>query len=436
MVRPPAFPVAVAALCLAAAGCSKAKTGHSTGSTGECVACHGGPDNSAPPIALSGALATSSLSVGAHQMHLHPGPFRKAVGCDECHPVPATVSAPGHNDGMVYVVFGGLATAGGATRCGTGRNPASPSCSATYCHGGTLAGGTNNNPVWTIGGRPSNPASQVACGTCHGIRPHRASRRRRQRHPRLQHLPPGTVKADGALDLQGGYIRRAGRGRGRLHGLPRRPGAAPAANASAPPRDLSGNTATTFAGVDAHQSHLTANTGISQTIACGECHVVPPSLAAHPDGQLDISWGLLSKAGGAGPSWDPGTLGCSATYCHGSTLQGGTLTAPVWNKVDGTQAACGTCHGIPPPPPHSQSPSCGTAGCHGYTNSTVDPAKHIDGYVNLGDFTCTSCPDAGPAGVHRLAPPPDVSGDVLPTSRASAPTSRTSRTTRCAGGGC
>jgi predicted CxxxxCH...CXXCH cytochrome family protein len=92
-----------------------------------------------------------------------------------------------------------------------------------------------------------------------------------------------------------------------------------------------------------------------------------------------MTWGPLARTGGASPSFNGST--CSSTYCHGATLAaGGTITAPLWAKVDGTQAACGTCHGAPPPAPHTTSTACGS--CHeGYTATSVNLATHIDGQV-------------------------------------------------------
>jgi hypothetical protein len=65
---------------------------------------------------------------------------------------------------------------------------------------------------------------------------------------------------------------------------------------------------------------------------------------------------------------------------------GGTNTEPVWTTVDGTQTACGTCHGLPPDgihPPASFPADCTT--CHGNIDATgtfIDPASHIDGVVD------------------------------------------------------
>jgi predicted CxxxxCH...CXXCH cytochrome family protein len=63
-------------------------------------------------------------------------------------------------------------------------------------------------------------------------------------------------------------------------------------------------------------------------------------------------------------------------------------TAPSWTSVDGSEAACGSCHGLPPPRPHpyvEQSPNC--SGCHQDlapdNRSFVRPDLHIDGEVTF-----------------------------------------------------
>ena len=66
---------------------------------------------------------------------------------------------------------------------------------------------------------------------------------------------------------------------------------------------------------------------------------------------------------GAAPAWDRITATCSASYCHGQFPGGNALNAVSWTTVDGTQAACGTCHGLPAPYPHPQNTGCAT--CHG-----------------------------------------------------------------------
>ena len=69
---------------------------------------------------------------------------------------------------------------------------------------------------------------------------------------------------------------------------------------------------------------------------------------------------------------------------HGATLDaGGSLVTPKWTVVDGTQAAGGTCHDLPPGGDHPQSDDC--ACCHSDIDadmSFTDPSKHINGVVS------------------------------------------------------
>jgi predicted CxxxxCH...CXXCH cytochrome family protein len=126
----------------------------------------------------------------------------------------------------------------------------------------------------------------------------------------------------------------------------------------APPRDLNKNTATTAVGVGAHQIHLRGD--ISSTgIACQECHDVPARVFTDnhltPSGPNKVVFGELTSFDtelvdmqANPPTYNPHaqTPSCSNTYCHGH-FTGGNNYTPVWTVVDGSQAACGTCHGNP-----------------------------------------------------------------------------------------
>jgi predicted CxxxxCH...CXXCH cytochrome family protein len=215
---------------------------------------------------------------------------------------------------------------------------------------------------------------------------------------------------DGVVDATGGGSCTS------CHGDSSRAGP----SSSAPPRDTAGNTATTAPGVGAHQVHL-AGGPLRAGISCTECHPVPAAVATgvHPNGVLELAFGPLASAGTTA-AWNATTLTC-AVYCHGVTLGGGTVTAPVWTTVNGTQAACGTCHGVPPPLPHVQLANCG--GCHpGATSTTVDPTTHVDGTVQTVTLACTSCHgDAARALVAgadpraQAAPPSDSTGATATT---------------------
>jgi predicted CxxxxCH...CXXCH cytochrome family protein len=126
----------------------------------------------------------------------------------------------------------------------------------------------------------------------------------------------------------------------------------------APPRDLSRNTATEAVGVGAHQVHLRGGE-ISGGIRCSACHSFPvaPLGDEHfePTGPDKVVFGglaardtELSDMEGNPPAYsaDITAPSCSNTYCHGHFTGGNNFT-PVWTVVDGSQAACGSCHGDP-----------------------------------------------------------------------------------------
>jgi predicted CxxxxCH...CXXCH cytochrome family protein len=381
-----------------------------------CTSCHGDatrtllagadPDaKAAPPVDTHGNTAPAARGVGAHQAHLGASALARPIACAECHVVP---SSTGHANGTAEVAFGAIARTGGATAAWTGAT-----C-ATYCHGGTLGGGTNTDPSWTGG------ADEAACGACHGLpppAPHVQNASCGSCHPGYgpTSVNPAT-HVDGQLQVTGAATCTS------CHGdAARTPvaGADPNARA-APPVDASGQTSTTARGVGAHQAHVSAGPeSLSPPIACAECHVVPSS-TSHSDGAVNVTFGAKARTGGASPSWN-GTS-CATSYCHGATLAGGTNQAPSW--IGGaSQAACGTCHGSPPPAPHVQSTGCGA--CHaGYTASTVNWAVHVDGQVQVSAASCTSCHgDASRVGVAGAdpnlasAPPMDTAGNTASTAR-------------------
>ena len=360
-----------------------------------CNACHGSAQNPAPPTDTQGNSSTALRSVGAHQSHLGVSDWHGPVACGECHVVPANAGAPGHMDASpAEVTFGALA--GGGTWDGT-------SCASTYCHGGTLnAGGSNTAPVWT-----TVDGSQAACGTCHGApppAPHTTMTDCGLCHPNVQ---PGTMTfSDPASHINGTVdVDTSSAACTSCHG---------GGGNAAPPVDTAGNTSTTVRGVGAHQSHL-ATSDWHAAVACDSCHVVPTGVS--DAGHIDASPAELTFGGIAGgTSWD-GTS-CSSSYCHGGTLNaGGTNQAPVWTTVDGTQAACGTCHGAPPPAPHTTMTNCGL--CHPNvqpgTMTFSDPATHIDGTVDVDTSTagCTSCHGGG----GNPAPPVDTAGNTATSAR-------------------
>jgi len=150
-------------------------------------------------------------------------------------------------------------------------------------------------------------------------------------------------------------------------------------------------------------------------VPCAECHRVPARWddeghirvdgAADPP-PAEVALGPLSARDldpperEGPPSYAAGTQTCSNVYCHGGALgEAGALhPAPSWT-TEGDQAACGGCHGVPPPD-HVEADGC--AACH------AGGAAHLDGTLDLGDGSgdCTACHGGGGS----AAPPRDLSG--------------------------
>jgi predicted CxxxxCH...CXXCH cytochrome family protein len=110
------------------------------------------------------------------------------------------------------------------------------------------------------------------------------------------------------------------------------------------------------------------------------------------NGTIDVTFGALSTANGrVSPRFDAAsTRACAGTYCHGGFPGGNVTNAPTWTTAAAGQAACGTCHAVPPPAPHPQRSACGD--CHpGYTSTTVAAATHVNGTIEVAGLTCTSC---------------------------------------------
>jgi len=362
-----------------------------------CNQCHGSagdpfdPTRQAPPFDTRGNLDTTAPGVGAHQAHLRTSNWHAPIDCDACHQVPAVDTAAGHRDTALpaELIWGGLADADGAqpTHDPGGR------CT-NYCHGVTLSAGSNITPEWT-----RVDGSQVACGACHGLPP----------DPPHPHVTAGTFCADchsavvrsdgsgwstvvnGDLHVNGNVEVDAVMPCDGCHGGPDGP---------APPADTSGGFDTSLASVGAHGSHMTHGS-LSLALACDECHVVPAqwSDAGHidGDGRAEVVFGGPIPSYFT-PVWDPDALTCADTYCHGSFGSRGEPYEPIWNLVDGSQAACGNCHGTPPENSHVQPnpgpmdgsvcSNChfgtvGPPGCNFHNGGPpcviANPALHIDG---------------------------------------------------------
>jgi predicted CxxxxCH...CXXCH cytochrome family protein len=409
-------------------GCLTSRSAPSAGGDAreeDCTVCHGDRqsfpgDNlrsAAPPEGVHldtahGPTATSVAGVGAHQSHLRAGAITVAVKCAECHVVPQkggqlAADVPGHMD----AAFDAAGNQRSAPTSFTGRavlhdvvaayDPATHTCT-NYCHGATLTGGAAVRPDWTAAG-----AGEAQCGGCHGApppAPHPQNGACAKCHPTVDealNIIDPEHHIDGAVDLVPAIAAGTCNA---CHGN--------AANA-APPVDTQGRSDTSLASVGAHQAHLQGSP-IAAALPCTSCHTLPDPQHPfdHIDGVVELVWSDLARTGGATPTYDGAT--CS-NYCHGQTLTGGSNPTPRWTVVDGSQAACGTCHGTPPSlPGHPQSNKCSV--CHPTVDASgaiVQPDKHVDGKVDLisGTAACNSCHGSAA----NNAPPVDTQGRSDPS---------------------
>ncbi len=374
-----------------------------------CDTCHGSAGNPAPPLDTTGGMSTDLRGVGAHRSHLSASTWRAEITCDQCHKVPGAMESIGHIDSPLpaEIVFGNLA---GLTAAWNGTT-----CSNVYCHGATLkdgagsAGGSATRPAWTVVN-----GAQSQCGSCHGTPPpppHPADADCGKCHPTMT-PGAGLVIADPARHIDGNLDVNTDQACNTCHG---------GASGNAPPRDTLGNAVSTARGVGAHQSHLNPSSPIGKAIVCIDCHRVPAAVTSlgHIDTPLPAEVSFSGRAG-ASPTWNGAQ--CANVYCHGATLTsgaggaGGTATTPLWQKVDGTQRQCTSCHGFPPPLPHPQNPDCGA--CHlnvapGSNQVFLDVTKHVDGNLDVNDNqACNAC-----HGGANNAPPRDTTGGAATTLR-------------------
>ena len=173
---------------------------------------------------------------------------------------------------------------------------------------------------------------------------------------------------------------------------------------------MNNDTLTTSPGVGAHVKHLYDNQ-LGSEILCSTCHKVPQEVydPGHVDSNLpaEVIFGNLAiYDGGANAGYNFSNATCSDVYCHGSfeflkdsaganawiytdSLIVGNSFAPKWNKVDSTQAVCGSCHLLPPTGHQNagNDPNATTcATCHpgvvDVNGNIIDQTKHINGMKN------------------------------------------------------
>lgn len=341
--------------------------------SGACDRCHGSAGESAPPQDTLGNESSRAIGVGAHRAHLAGGAYSRPMACSECHAVPASADDVDHIEGLPARVE--LTGVGMSGQRAPSWNRATASCSSTWCHGPSPSQ-QNLSPRWTSPQRSD-------CGSCHGApppAPHPQLERCSQCHASVVAGDDRTIIAralhvDGVVDVTFDGDCTA------CHGD----------ITPAPPKDLAGNRATTFAGVGAHQAHSNAGPR-ARAVSCSECHAVPRGAfdVGHLDsaGPAEVEFTGVANAFGGTPLYANGT--CNGTSCHGGKFpgthrSGGANVSPRWTSVDGTQASCGTCHGLPPPAPHPYQNDCSS--CHrNIASDNVSftlPELHVDGIVTF-----------------------------------------------------
>jgi predicted CxxxxCH...CXXCH cytochrome family protein len=340
---------------------------------GECQLCHGSQASPAPPFAVTGESSTRALGVGAHQAHLTGGEAGRALACTECHRVPDTLDEPSHVDGLPAKV-----TLTGVSQSGDRRpawEHASATCADTWCHSPS-PGTQQPSPLW-------NEPVSLGCASCHGApppAPHPQMTNCVQCHADVVASDNYTI-VERARHVDGHVDVAFDQGCSSCHGSQQSP---------APPVDVSGNQAPSVPGVGAHQAHIFGS-GLARQVPCAACHHVPEGALeqGHIDTPLpaEVIFSGAALIGAAEPRYVGGS--CQQTSCHGARLpsgnpSGGRLTSPSWTGTG--QAACGSCHGLPPPPPHPND-TYPCSACHQNIGedgvSFSHPELHVDGVVTF-----------------------------------------------------
>ena len=361
----------------------------------DCSTCHGDAVSAAPPKDLSGVRLTTSLGVGAHRTHVTDGLAHKAYGCAQCHLDVKNAEDEGH-----YRRRGVFLTGPAEVKLASGPggiaawDRTTATCTNSACHAPSPAdtASTRKVPVWTRVG-----PGEIGCGSCHGAPPSNHA----QGNDRCE-LCHGASYADGGVDfalhLNGAVdVRGGGMRCDSCHSGPDSPTFI----------DLEGRGADAgVKSVGAHDAHLHASK-LRGPLTCNECHLVPQNVSSpghidstrpaevFPDGGTGLAWAF-----NAVPVYDASNATC-ANYCHGGGNFGHTDAAPNLLRLPSwpggaDQAACGTCHGLPPQDgtvAHVAAANLSCDTCHGGTVGadggilfSTGPdggltSKHLDGRI-------------------------------------------------------
>jgi predicted CxxxxCH...CXXCH cytochrome family protein len=373
------------------------------------------PVKGASPHAQALSSGASCALPGVHAKHLN------AFACATCHPVGAT-----YGFDVPYTFPGGTTTAGGTIVPRTATTPTSCTVACHYPKGapaksiewtvpGPLACTACHETAALPAGHPpvSANATRAECEACHQTSSHLQGTVALVAHaaswtnPASPDFHASSANA-GLASCQGCHGQELTGGRtgvscAQCHDVNLPAGVTSwkvsctmchggTDNATGAPPATTWGHADDPVRAGAHTSHVTAST-LAPAFDCGVCHVKPVDALAsgHIDGDTaSVAFAGLATTTGVAPSWDRAAATCASTYCHGATLSGGTNTQPSWTTVDGSQAACGTCHGIPPSVLHP-AVTGGPSACNPCHPATVDASgavippsaggKHLDGLV-------------------------------------------------------
>jgi predicted CxxxxCH...CXXCH cytochrome family protein len=351
------------------------------------INCHGEDTSNAPPKSLDGTVATTAVGVGAHATHMTlASTWHAPILCADCHVVPTAVGSPGHIDGdnKAEVIFSvRAASTWNGTTC------------TSECHGAVEKGGSAPNPKWT-----QVDGTQVTCGSCHGVpppAPHPADTNCASCHPTMENgsmlFRNPMSHINGVIDLD----PNTGGGCSSCHG---------SAASSAPPKDLSGDTAPTAQGVGAHAKHA-GTSDWHREIACSSCHLVPVTDGdpKHRDGDniAELKFDGLNPVG----TYNRATASCGTSYCHGNGR--GSNGTVAWTTPGAK--TCTSCHATSGTGmsgrhrKHIADENMTCSECHGAvvdaTRKIIDAKLHINGVHEIkmanGTFNAAtrSCANTG-----------------------------------------
>lgn len=145
-------------------------------------------------------------------------------------------------------------------------------------------------------------------------------------------------------------------------------------------RGYNSSTSFTDESVSGHGSHASS----PYQKACGNCHQGNSHLTGTFQDVFIDTVGTVAASGGMTPAYDKSSQTCTNVYCHSNANpRGGTLVTritPSWKagkgSIIGTAGECGTCH---------------SAAGEAAPSWSVSHTRHVNGYVDNTNFTCTTC---------------------------------------------